>query len=401
MLTTALLVLALAPQTDAAPPAPLLKVEGGYTEEIPLTPGATVHVWARMDSHTQVFLGWEGSAAAHLDAPTSWHAVLTVPAEGIAEPRLRARTATLVIEPRSLNFEGQTREKIVEYLAPAQTPAKALVFYCHDSTGRRGALLKSEAWNLALTLVHHGYAVAAISSQEAETMKPGEDGVLRWNGKEEVLAENQDMQNLLAARAALVAAGVVAEDADGFAFGQGNGGTFAASAAAVLGWRRAASFCGPGRKQLLEKLAAPTMWVVTTTNYHYPTAMESALENQQLLKNAGVAAEVHVVHPSPLRVERFLDRCGMDEEVAATTYATMQKTGVVDERGNVRLTAMMTSSRLETQKLAYADFQVWIAEDPSRMAEVFNQIQIVCAGHSVMADHAMRMLAFFEAQRDR
>jgi len=398
-LALALLVAPLQEGAAQATAAPVLQVEGGYAEATPLIPGARVHVWARQDPRTQVFLAWEGAAAKHLDAPDSWHAVLTVPAEGLEEPVLRARMARLQVEAQSLNFTGPTREKTVEYLLPADGPAHALAFYCHDTTGRRGALYKSEAWNLALTLVHHGYAVASISSEEADLQRAGEDGLIRWNGKEETLDSNVDMQNLLAARTALVEAGAVAEDADCFAFGQGNGGTFAASAAAVLGWRGAASFCGPGRKTLLEKMAAPTLWVVTTQNYVNRTAADGARENRTILEAAGIPAKVYLVGPSPLRAERLVDRCGMDERVAADVHATMKRTGVIDQDGMLQVAGITAATRVQAEELAYEDFHIWIAEDPTRVNEFMNQIEIVGAGHALMADHAMRILAFFEAQR--
>lgn len=401
MLSPFLALLAAALQAEAAPPAgrPALQVEGGYAQDLPLEPGARVHVWARMDARTQVFLAWEGAAAQHLDAANSWHAVLTVPEEGLAEPVLRARIATPKLSAQSLSFQGPTREKQVEYLAPAGGPARALAFYCHDSTGRRNALLKSEAWNLALTFAHQGYAVASISSEEAEDMKAGDDGQLRWNGKDEALADNVDMQNLLAAREALVAAGVVAADADCFAIGQGNGGTFAASAAAVLGWRGAALICGPGRKQLLEKTAAPTVWVMTKQNPIYRTAADTAVEIRATLEAAGVPAKIYWVEPSPLRFERWVDRCGMDERVAEETYAAMKASAVVDAHGRLQLNAVSVIKRVEDEKLTYESFHIWLAEDPARVAEFMNQIMIVDAGHAILADHAPRILDFFEQQR--
>lgn len=403
MLTLALALLA-APLQAAEPPtppaaAPGLRIEGGYAEATPVTPGARIHVWAQQDPRTQVFLGWEGAAAEHLDARDAWHAVLTVPADGLAEPTLRARMVAVAAEAQSLTFAGPAREKVVDYVLPAASPARALVFFCHDVGARRGALRKTEAWNVALTFVHHGYAVAAINSEEADTQKAGEDGQLRWNGKDDALETNLDLQNLLAARAALIAAGAVAPDADCFTFGQGNGGTFAASAAAVLEWRAAASFCGPGRKQLLEKQAAPTIWIVTTQNYVIRNAADVARECRQLLEARGVPAKVHLVGPSPLRAERLADRLGMDADVAAGIVATMHRTGVLDPAGMLVVPGITAATRVEAETLAYEDFHIWNAEDPARMAEFTQQIEIVGAGHVLLADHALRVLAFFEAQR--
>lgn len=400
MLGSAIVLCALlaSPQREAVPPS--LRVEGGYAETVPLEPGARIHVWAHLDPHTQVFLGWEGPAAEHLDAPDAWHAVLTVPEAGLAEPQLRARVAaSAAADVQSLAFPGAAGEKTVDYLLPAAGPARALAFFCHDSGARRGALRKVEAWNLALTLAHHGYAVAAINSEEADAQKPGEDGVLRWNGKDDALEQNADMQNLLAARTALIAAGAIAPDADTFAFGQGNGGTFAASAAAVLGWRGAASFCGPGRRKLLENVAAPTIWIITELNPTIRTAAEGARESQQLLAARAVPALLHVVEPSPLRAERLIERLGMDADVAADLIAIMQVAGLLDERGGLRGTGKAAMTRMQEEKLTFEDLHIWIAEDPARFGDLAAQLEIVSAGHLLTADHALRVHAFFEAQR--
>lgn len=399
MLAIALALLAAAPQ--AAPPAsPTLRVEGGYAEATPLTAGARIHVWAHLDPRTQIFLGWEGSAAEHLDAADAWHAVLTVPAGGLAAPELRAHVVrAAATELQSLPFAGAAGEKTVDFLLPAAHPAQALAFFCHDSGARRGSLRRIETWNLALTLAHHGYAVAAINSEEADSQKPGDDGFLRWNGKDDALEQNADMQNLLAARTALIAAGAIAADADTFAFGHGNGGTFAASAAAVLGWRGAASFCGPGRRKLLEKVAAPTIWIITEQNPTIRTAAEGARESQQLLAARGVPAILHLIEPSPLRVERLIDRLGMDADVATDLIAIMQRAGLLDERGGLRMSGLAAAARMQEEKLTFEDLQIWLAEDPARLGELSLQLELVAAGHLITADHALRVHAFFEAQR--
>ena len=137
MLGAATIFCALYAAAQAGETQPALQVEGGYAASVPLAPGAKIHVWARQDPRTQVFLGWEGAAAEHLDARDSWHAVLTVPADGLAEPILRARLAAVSAEVQSLNFAGPAREKTVDYALPAASPARALFFFCHDVGARR------------------------------------------------------------------------------------------------------------------------------------------------------------------------------------------------------------------------------------------------------------------------
>ena len=141
------------------------------------------------------------------------------------------------------------------------------------------------------------------------------------------------------------------------------------------------------------------MWVVTTQNYVNRTAADGARESKQILEAAGIEAKVYIVGPSPLRAERLIDRCGMDERVAADVYATMKSTSILDQDGMLQIPGITAATRVQAEELAYADFHVWIAEDPTRVNEFMNQIEIVGAGHIMQADHAMRMLAFFEAQR--
>lgn len=398
LLALALLLPTPLQEPDAPPPA-RLTVDGGYAEDRPLVPGTRIHVWAHQDPTVEVFLGWEGPAAEHLDARDSWHAVLTVPVGGLPEPRLHARLERLELEPRSLSFTGPTREKTLDFLAPADGPARALAFYFHDSGARRGTLKKGETWNTALVLVRHGYAVAAFNSEEADDDRPGEDGQMRWNGKEADPEANLDLQNLIAARAALVAAGTVSEDAPSFAFGQGNGGTFALSAAAALAWQAGASFAGPGRLALLQTQAAPSMWVLGTKDTVLRSAAEQARECRRMLEEKGVPTSILFSGTSPLRLERLVERLGMDPIVAETTLATMRETGVLNADGYLQMPGLTAASRLEMEKIAYEDLHIWCAEDLSRVTEMKIQFEAINGGHALMADYALRMLAFFEEHR--
>lgn len=389
----AALALAL-PQQDA-----VLRVEGGYSEDLPLAAGAPIHVWAHMDPRVEVFLRWEGSGAEHLDAPSSWHAVFTVPAGEKREFSLRAKLARVEAAPLQLEYQGAAGPKTMDYLLPPEGEPRALAFYCHDADARRGGLFKIEAWNTALTLLHAGYAVAAINSEDADAGKPGPDGEMRWNGRDAELDANADMRNLAAAREALIAAGAIGADVPTYAFGQGNGGTFAASAAAVLGWRAAASYCGPGRKQLLEQKHVPVMWVMGTRDYIIRSGTDQARECKKMLEEAGVPVEIHYVEPSPLRAERLIERIGMDPDVATESVAKMSSTGVLDPRGLLLIPGITAWSRVEMEKLAYEDLHIWFAEDQSRVLEFRNQVDLLSGGHAMLADYAARMVEFFEERR--
>lgn len=391
------IVLFLGGQSAAA--AAPLAIEGGYAEAKEPAPGASIHVWAHLDPNREVFLGWEGPAAEHLDERSSWHAVLTVPAGGLPEPRLRAVTERVELEPRALDFEGPARVKTMDYFSPAEGPARGLVFYCHDTGARRGALLKGDTRNVALTLAHRGYLVAAISSEEADADRPGEDGVLRWNGRETEVETSTDLQNLLAARAALIAAGALGEDAPCFAFGQGNGGTFAITAVAALGWRAAGSFCGPGYAEMILERRVPVFWVMAARDSEIRTATDTARATRKRMVEAEIPAQLHVFGPSPFRPERMIERCGMDERLAADVHATMKRTAALDAEDRVQMSSGYAAQRIEAEKLNYADLHVWYDENPARPSLLRMQLDIADGGHATPAEFAPRLLAFFEQHR--
>ncbi len=386
-----------AQEAGAERPAALV-IEGGYAQERPLTPGTQIRVWAHLRPADQVFLGWEGPAAQYLNEKTSWYAVLTVPEAGLADPRLQARVADVAIRKETLSFTGVTTTKDLQFLAPEARPARALAFFFHDSDSNFDAFKLAEVHNFALTLVHHGYAVAAFSSMAIEAWRPGSEETPRWNGKEEQLEQNEDMRNALLARAALMEAGVVGKDVPCFAFGTGNGGTFAASATAVLGWKAAASFCGPGRKQILQAHPAPVVWVVGAHDWQMRTAADEAREARKLLEDLGAPAKLYLVESAPLRIEHLVERLGMDDDLARETYAKMQSTGVLDQDGNFIATGAAGFGRIMREKIAYEDLHIWTQEEEFRPIELMVQFDMIHGGHQLNASYAPRVLAFFEAQ---
>jgi hypothetical protein len=394
----ALLLLSIPSCQQPAAPAPLV-VEGGYASAIEAAPGAEIHVWAHVPIATHVFLGWEGPAVQQLSDPLCWHTLLTVPEDGLphAAPQLRARIAPAAAELQTLTFTGPARAKELDWAVPSGE-LRGLVFFFHESDARRGFIRKPEAWHLALTLLHHGFAVASLTSEETDAQDPGEDKMLRWNGREMEVEKNLDMQNVQAARAALIAAGAVREDTPCFGVGNGNGGTFAVSAAEALGWRAAASICGPGRKDLLATSTVPVFWSLYAKDTTIKGIVDNAREARDLLAERGIPVDLALHQPSPFRPERLVDRCGMDSRFAEDLIAIMRRVGMMDEAGALLLPANYVTGRMEAEKNNFEDLHIWIAEDMTRFQDLTVQVRVCTTEHVMSGDDALRLTRFFAAR---
>jgi hypothetical protein len=420
-MTAALLLVLIAAPPQSAPQVPaeaatgaVLRVEGGYASAELVPPGEPVYVWARFQPDRQVFLGWEGDGVRWLADPLSWSTSLTVTdAAPAGEIRVRARFAAAAPpQVQTLGFpapagaaaagaeNAAAAEKLLDYALPA-APARGLVFLFHDSDARRAFWRKGEGLFLATQLLHAGFAVAALNSDETERKDPGTDGLFRWQGSNLDVAANVDAQNLLAARAALAAKNLVSADAPCFGVGLGNGGTFAISAAAMLDWQAAAAIGGPGRKAVLQDHDVPTIWIVANKDMAIRGVVDDAQANHDLLKGRGVPTDLVLRRSSPLRVERLMDRCGMDPQVAEDLIATMKRTGLLNAEGVPLHPAGIILARTESEKNNYADLHLWIDEDMGLRLPAFeDQIKACWADHVLTADDALRLVRFFEARLD-
>lgn len=353
------------------PPAgSALTVTGGWNGGV-VVPGAVRDVFAEAPSSTRQFVAWRGDIAV-LDDPRAWHARLTMPDRAV---QLTAEYRTVTPLARTVTEVNGRR---AEYAIPAAPKGVIVVF--HGSGGSSRGAFEGERLDFAEYAVAAGYALVALDSNDRDARQ--------WATA--LSTSNPDVVNTVALLDRLTAEGLLPPGLPRFALGISNGGAFASRISALLGWRAQNLVIATGVEPVMVQTSVPTIWTLGRRDAVLaPDSIASAQRYANGLIGRRIAADVHVLEPTPIYPERFTRVRGLSLEDSRVIQAALRTAGLLDAAGFLR-----QDPRSSEAALGAAIPPAYAASRNGILA----QLELAWAGHETMSDFRHRVVHFFDAQ---
>lgn len=373
---------------DPPPPPPAtyaLTVEGGFGSGS-YAAGDTVHVWADVDTGSEILTGWAGDTEV-LDVANEWHTVLVMPAaDVVVTAEIESVDVTLTVA----TVTGRDRDKTVRYFVP-QNP-RGVVAVLHGTNGSSRFIEKTEPSYVVRRLVHAGFAVFATDAEEVDAGDTDDNGGIQWDAVP--TGNNVDLANLTLIYDRLESQGLVPASTPRFVFGMSNGGAMAVTVGAMLNVEAAISYCSSGLTPVAAATETPTAWFMCEHDQNNPANIDKATTHHQDLVARSIPTEL-VLHPaSPLYSERFTRVASIDAVTSATLVSELDAQGLLSPDGFVEVFRAELTQTLTGNPDA---FPTWASLSNPDANAALDQISIVTADHKFYDDLAARTVAFFDA----
>jgi hypothetical protein len=384
---------------DDGGPSFAVEVVGGYGSGT-YRPGSTVHIWSAVSTTDEVSLGWTGDAV-RLDAADEWRTRFVMPARDVRWVSERAaRSVSLEIE----TFNGGTsRPKTVRYHFPPRM--RGVVLFSHGTGGSSNFIENTEAFALALALVHSGYGVISTEAEEAVAGDLNGDGKERWSSTAAALrADNVDLRNLELLFERFEARGLVPAATPKFALGMSNGGAMShflgvvgASPVAAefprLRFRAVVSYCADATATRSAAMSVtPSAWFMCGADDNPEVSNVEARANERALSARGVPTDYLENPPSPLYDARFTRVAGISVETSRAMASELRSAGLVDPAGFLN----RNSEDIVQLVMAGPTMFPTIVRQAGALGAIRGQIKAMRAEHQMYADFTRRNIAFFD-----
>ncbi|MBM4354423.1 MAG: hypothetical protein FJ109_11615 [Deltaproteobacteria bacterium] len=359
--------------------------------------GETVHVWSAVSTVDEVALPWTGEASL-LGEPNEWHSTLVMPAHDV---ELVANTGSQELTLTVEQFNGSTTvPKTVRYYFP---PAmRGVVIFSHGTGGSNTYIESTEAFAIALAMVHNGYGVLGTECEEAASGNAGPDGKIRWNKK--FVVNNVDLKNLQILFADLEMRGLIPAGTPKFALGMSAGGsqshflgaigasTIASSFPqlrfnAVVGYCSDATSTNPGTLS-----TTPSAWFMCGSENNPEVSNDEAFENYQTLSGRGIPADYIEHPPSPLYDERFTRVAGISAETSAAMAAELRAADFVDDDSFINTDGNVIGQFIIDNPGSFPT----IVAQTEYLGAIHQQVRVMRAEHAMYSDYTQRTIAWFE-----
>jgi hypothetical protein len=289
--------------------------------------GDTVHLFARAFSDDEFFERWSGDTLG-LQETENWHTTLVMPAKAVA--------LSAVFKPvvYTLSFDTIRAVNLVKPVYYAFPPGyKGVIYYLHGSGGSANVVVNGlETSHFARKALHSGYAFVVTEAEESTLDEDTDnDGKIRWKTFPYNLT-NIDMANVKAITDSLIQRGFMSAETPRYAVGISNGGFYAHSLAATLGFQGVVSYIGQGNGGLFNNTTVPTLWIMNENDSNDgvgPAGNQAAYDNYVKLQGRGVCTDYVLHRAYPLYAQRY-ERDNFPAAISASIYNELQTNKLLD-----------------------------------------------------------------------
>lgn len=379
-----------------------LAITQGYGNGV-YSKGDSIHVWADPAETNHVFTHWSGNGAAYLINNDEWHSQLIIPENETDENIfLTANYEELVVADfgqfnwmlwGELEEDGTffPTEKLIDYAYPLNP--KALVFLIHGTGGNSSSWVdRYDRRSIIKDLVHNGYAVFALNSNETTLGDQNEDGKIRWQTDpfRQDTSTNIDFKNVIDTRDKIFDE-LDFSELPVFMLGGSNGANFSDYATAALDFKASCHMTGNGITAIFENHPnlKPIIWIQSINDNNSSADSSKARANYDVLIDQGITTEWHWLNRSPVHPFRFeRSRNVIDSELSMELFTQLQNQQLLDENNYLNVLHLNADfpfesfyNSVELTNLQQRDFE--------------DQLNVVNADHGANGDFNKTIIRFF------
>jgi len=337
--------------------------------------GDSLHIFANPNASNQVFDRWQSSALGLVALPTlrEYHIRIVMPKQNTT------LTATYQTTPTWTFTETTIVNKKVFYHFPAKMKGVILAF--HGAGGSATGWIGSvENDNFHRYAVAHGYGILVTESNDRIQKRWANSPVSASNG--DIVSINQILDNLKTA-------GKLTGNEKLFAIGHSQGSGFGSVIAYVKDFTASAQYGVNGNDGVFGVSTVPTIWNASRA--------DTSADNQRLNQfytsyntflTRGIAAELHILEPSPLFPERFLRIQTISFSQAQGIFNDLKTANYLNDKKFFKLNPRLNETYINSI----------LAVPNSFDGDIDDQVTVAFTEHKFYSDHNFLTIDFFDRQ---